>query len=458
MNTAGMTTGTDLHRLIDEALPVLQTGRPDDSWLANIREKGRADALTLALPNRKQEAWRYTPVGFLEQTRYRALTDGPFEALQLSDLDDLLLRGGTGPRLVFVNGYLAPRLSELSQNQRGIALSSLSGGLGPVRQALRSRMGDSSRHADVFTALNSALMTDGALIRVAGDCMAETPIEILHVTVNSEEPGICHPRHLIVVEEGGRAELIERYCSLGSGGVFTNAKIDVSLAASSTLQHQRLLEEGNDARHRSDLQVRLAEHSSYQLNQLALGGAWSRSDIKVTFDGEGASAELDGLMLARDGQLNDVHLDVRHEAPGCTSRETFKGILEGKGKVVFDGRILVAKDAQKTDARLSNDNLMLSRSAEVDSKPQLEIFADDVKCSHGTTVGELDADMVFYLRSRGIPEIRAVQMLCQGFAQEVIDRIPNDGLRARAGAMFEQRLAAPVRALAEAEEGVEHAG
>ena len=244
MSTAGMTTGTYLHRLIDEAFPVLRTGRPDDSWLADIREKGRADALTLPLPNRKQEAWRYTPVGFLEQTRYRALTDGPFDPLQLSDLDDLLLRGGSGPRLVFVNGYLAPRLSELSQNQRGIALSSLSGGLGPVRQALRSRMGDSSRHADVFMALNSALMTDGALIRVAGDCMADTPIEILHVTVSGEEPGICHPRHLVVIEEGARAEVIERYCSLGSGGVFTNAKIDVSLGAGSTLKHQRLLEEG----------------------------------------------------------------------------------------------------------------------------------------------------------------------------------------------------------------------
>jgi Fe-S cluster assembly protein SufD len=397
-------------------------------------------------------------VGFLEQTRYRALTDGPFNPLQLSDLDHLLLRGGSGPRLVFVNGYLAPRLSELSQNQRGIALSSLSGGLGPVRQALRSRMGASSKHADVFTALNSALMTDGALIRVAGDCMADTPIEILHVTVSGEEPGICHPRHLVVIEEGARAEVIERYCSLGSGGVFTNAKIDVSLGAGSTLKHQRLLEEGTDARHRSDLQVHLGEQSSYQLNQLALGGAWSRSDIQVVFDGEGASAELDGLMLARDGQLNDVHLDVRHEVPGCTSRETFKGILEGKGKVVFDGRILVAKDAQKTDARLSNDNLMLSRSAEVDSKPQLEIFADDVKCSHGTTVGELDADMVFYLRSRGIAEARAVQMLCQGFAQEVIDRIANDELRARAGAVLEQRLAVPARGPAKAAEGVEHAG
>ncbi len=440
MSATATTPGTDLHRLIDEALPVFKTSRADDSWLARIREQGRADALDLPLPDRKQEAWRYTPTGFLEQVRYRALTDGPFDALQLSDIDEMLLPRATGPRLVFVNGYLAPRLSELSHSRHAIALSSLSGGLGPVRQALRWRMGESVRHDNVFTALNSALMTDGALIRIAGQGRVESPIEILHLTVNTDDPGICHPRHLVIVEEGGRAEVIERYCSLGTGGVFTNAKIDVSLAANSVLEHQRLLEEGDEARHLSDLQVRLAERSSYALNQVALGCRWSRSDIKLVFEGEGASAELDGLLLARDGQLNDVHLDVRHEVPHCTSRQTFKGILDGRGKVVFDGRILVAQDAQKTDAHLSNDNLMLSRSAEVDSKPQLEIYADDVKCSHGTTVGELDRDAIFYLRARGISEAKAVQMLCRGFAQAIIDRIPNDSVRARAGRLLEKRL------------------
>ncbi len=378
---------------------------------------------------------------FLRRPAIGHWTDGPFDALQLSDIDDLLLAGNNGARLVFVNGYLAPRLSVLPQRQHAVALSSLSGGLGPVRQALRWRVGESVRHDSVFTALNSALMTDGALIRISSDCQDCAPIEILHISINGEEPGMCHPRHLVVIEEGARAELIERYCSLGDGGVFTNAKIDVSLAADSVLTHQRLLEEGDASKHLSDLEVRLAERSRYALNLLALGGGWSRSDVRVIFEGEGAVAELDGLMLAGDGQLHDIHLDVRHEVPNCTSRETFKGILEGKGKVVFDGRILVARDAQKTDARLSNDNLMLSRLAEVDTKPQLEIYADDVKCSHGTTVGELDADMLFYLRSRGIPRDRAVQLLCQGFAQEIIDRIGNEPLRSRAGWVLQRRLA-----------------
>lgn len=456
MSTNNM-AGTDLNKLIDEARPIFQSGGSDDSWLATIRDKGVADVRRLPLPDRKQEAWRYTPISFLGKTRYRALTDGPFDALQLSDIDDLLLPGHVGPRLVFVNGYLVPRLSELSQNQRAIALSSLSGGLGPVRQALRWRMGAAVQHDNVFTALNSALMTDGALVRIAGDGMVQSPIEILHLTVNMEEPGVCHPRHMVVVEEGASAELIERYCSLGSGGVFTNAKIDVSIAANGVLRHQRLFEEGSDNRHLSDLQVRLAENSRYQMNLLAMGGGWSRSDVRVTFDGEGASAELDGLMLAGDGQVNDVHLDVRHDVPNCTSRETFKGILEGKGKVVFDGRIRVAKDAQKTDARLSNDNLMLSRSAEVDSKPQLEIFADDVKCSHGTTVGELDSDMLFYLRSRGLSKARSVQMLCLGFARDITDRIQNEALRGWAGKVLEKRLSETDGQSAELAEGGGHA-
>ena len=442
MSEASMNDGTDLRRLIDEALPAVQASGPDDSWIAAIRQQGRADVLSLPMPSRRQEAWRYTPTGFLAQTRYRALTDGPFDALQLSDIDDLLLPGSSGPRLVFVNGYLAPRLSELSEHHHGIALSSLSGGLGPVKQALRWRMGKAARHDDVFSALNSALMTDGALIRIAGSCKAESPIEILHLTVNTDRPGICHPRHLIVIEEGGQAEVIERYCSLGPGDVFTNARIDVSLAENSVLRHQRLLEEESATRHLSKLQVRLAGHSRYALNQIGLGSGWSRSDIGVSLDGEGANAELDGLLLARDGQVNDVHLDVRHQVPHCSSREAFKGILDGSGKIVFDGRILVERDAQKTDAQLSNDNLLLSRSAEVDSKPQLEIYADDVKCSHGTTVGELDKDMIFYLRSRGISEDRAIQMLCRGFAQEIIERIPHRSLRARAGLLLERRLQA----------------
>jgi len=319
-------------------------------------------------------------------------------------------------------------------------VTNLTAEMGEVPEAVRTQLDAIAEHRHVFAALNSALMSDGALIHVARGVSSAPPIEILHISVGLDEPGIAHPRHLIVLEEGARAEVIERYCAMGDGSYFNNALIEVALGAGSELVHERVQEESPNAQHLSDLHVRLEAGSRYRLVQATLGGAWSRTDVRVTFEGEGAQAELDGLMLARDQQLNDVHLSVHHKVPHCTSHETFKGILDGKGRVVFDGHIVVARDAQKTDAVLANDNLMLSREAEVDAKPQLEIYADDVKCSHGTTVGELDANMLFYLRSRGISEVQAKQMLCQGFAEEILQKIDHPALRARASGLLAARL------------------
>ena len=266
------------------------------------------------------------------------------------------------------------------------------------------------------------------------------PIDILNISVGMEEPFIAHPRHLIVLGKDARAEVIERYCTTGNGTYFNNALIEIDLGTGSELKHERVQEESPNARHLSDLNVRLAARSRYRLTHASLGGAWARTDLRILFAGEDASAELNGLMLAGGLQLNDVHLDVQHRVPNCTSRENFKSILDGKGRVVFDGHILVAEGAQKTDAELTNDNLMLSRSAEVDTKPQLEIYADDVKCSHGTTVGELDGDMLFYLRSRGIPEPKAKEMLCLGFAEEVLATMDHAPLRARLSDLLTARL------------------
>ena len=433
-------TQHDLQGILHLGQKRMATGMPDTDWQSVTRQRGTAGVAAMARPDRKQEAWRYTPLGFLDQAEYQPIVEGPFDALQLSDIEDLMLAEPPAIRLVFVNGYLASGLCSMAKATSGVALSSLAGGLGEVPAALRQQLDAIAEHNHVFAALNSALMSDGALIHLAAGARLDGPIEILHVSVGLEQPGICHPRHLIVLEDGARAEVIERYCGLGDGTYFTNALIEVSLGSDSELLHQRMQEESVHAQHLSDLQVRLGARSRYQLTLAALGGAWSRNDVRVTFGGEGATAQLDGLMLAGDRQFNDVHLVVRHEVPNCTSRETFKGILDGSGRVVFDGHIVVSRDAQKTDAVLSNRNLMLARSAEVDTKPQLEIYADDVKCSHGTTVGELDPDMLFYLRSRGIPEHQAKQLLCQGFAQEVFDGMANPALRARAGKLLAARL------------------
>ena len=436
MNTA--TASSELTRLLHQGQQ-LQANAP--AWQKDLRAQGAAAVAGQPLPGRREESWRYTPLRFLEETDYRLFTEDGFAALQPEDIEGLLIDGLHGDRLVFVNGRLAPGLCRLGPASRDIVVTALGGGLGEVPAALRGQLGRVAAGQHVLAALNSALMTDGALVHVPAGVRTDKPLEILHVAVGLDEPLACHPRHLVVLEENAQAQIVERYCSLGDSTYFNNVGVEVALGKGSELLHARLQEESPNAQHLSDLQVRLDAHSRYRLVQPSLGGAWSRSDVRVTFAGEQAEAELDGLLLARDRQLNDVHLDVRHAVPGCTSRERFKGVLDGKGRVVFDGRILVAQDAQRTDAQLSNDNLMLSRSAEVDTKPQLEIFADDVKCSHGTTVGELDSTMLFYLQSRGIPRARAVQMLCQGFAQEVLDNLPGAPLQQHVAKILAQRLA-----------------
>jgi len=427
MNETG--AKVDLTQLLRRGQRLQRSGPQADDWLTTLRERGAASLLVLPLPGRKDEAWRYTPLSFLERTEYVPFSDQDFGALQLEDIEEMLLQGQPGDRLVFVNGRLAPALCVLSSKCRGMLISALGGGLGEVPAALQRQLGRVTGQHHVFSALNAALMTDGALIRVPAGVQLQAPIEILHVSVGREDPGIYHPRHLILLEEDAHAQVVERYCSLGSATYFNNAAIEVVLGAGSELEHARVQEESRNAQHLSDLQVRLHERSRYRLVQPSLGGAWSRTDVRVTFAGEQAQAELDGLLLARDRQLNDVHLDIRHEVPSCTSRETFKGILDGKGRVVFDGRILVSQDAQKTDARQANHTLLLSRQAEIDTKPELEIYADDVKCAHGATVGELDALQLHYLKSRGIPEMEARVMLTEAFVAELAEAIAREDLR-----------------------------
>jgi len=437
--TASATVKTDLHEVLRSGRQGLATSSSNREWLGPVRERGADQLDRLPFPHRKLEAWRYTSAAFLEKDAYSAVASGPFRALELSDIEDLLLAEATD-RLVFVNGYFSPALSKAGSADGSVTLSTLSGGLAELPELIKDRLDTIAEESHVFAALNRALMSDGAMVHIAAGAVVDRPIEILHVSVGRDEPGICHPRHLVVVEEGASAHVIERYASIGDAQYFNNAVVEVACAAGSNLVHERLQEESPAAQHLTDLHIRLGRGSRYAQVSAAMGAAWSRSDIRLTFDGEDAAAEFDGLMLAGDGQLNDVHLDIRHNAPSCTSRENFKGILDGKGRVVFDGRILVAQDAQLTDAQLSNHNLLLSRSAEVDTKPQLEIYADDVKCSHGTTVGELDHNMLFYLRSRGVPEAQAKQMLCQGFASDVVTGFAGDSLRQRAEALLERRL------------------
>ena len=412
----------------------------DPQWMKHLRGRAVKDFRSRGLPSAREENWRYTTLDFLGKHAFVPPTGDVAATMDVRSIDALGSEAAA-IRLVFVNGRFASRLSTTETARDGLVIQSVAACLENDPAMLEPHLaGAASAEADVFGAMNTALMEDGAFVRVAAGTRVPEPVEILHISTGGDRPGLVHPHHLVVLEAGAEATVIERYAALAEGLYFNNAVTTVDLGEGARLRHERLQEESPNGYHLSALRVRQAAGSAYHLATASLGGIWARTGVAVAFEGEGATAELDGLYLAGDRQLSDVHLDVRHQVPGCTSRETFRGILDGRGRAVFDGRVLVAKDAQKTDAQLANDNLVLSRNAEVDTKPQLEIYADDVRCSHGTTVGQLDDNMLFYLRSRGIDSDTARQMLCLGFAAGSLEAFSSTSLRERAEALLARRL------------------
>jgi len=413
---------TQFRDLVENATGGLPAARVE--WLARRRRAASERLQRARWPGRKDEAWRYTSLQPLREQKFRLADRRPSKALTAGEIESLFVGSGTSRRLVFVNGRFEAGFSDLADLPTGVRIGSLRHVLETEPELVEQYLGVVSGEGEdsPFTALNTALITDGALVIVPQGTLVETPLEILHLAVEDGAPLMVQPRNLVVLEAGARASLVERYQSLDRTAYFRNGVSEIALGEGARLAHDRLQEESPLAFHLAGLHIRLAARSEYQCASAALGAAWSRTEFHVRFAGEGASSRLDGLYFAGDRTLVDNHLDIEHAVPGCRSQENFRGILDGRGAAVFDGRVVVAKDAQKTDAHLANANLMLSRNAEVDTKPQLEIYADDVQCSHGTTVGQLDTEAVFYLRSRGIPLTEARKLLCLGFAGEVLAR------------------------------------
>ena len=408
------------------------------AWLDTTRSQARETLSQLALPNRKQERWRYTELDELYTHQYRAQT-APITALDESDIDSWIFSRQDSYRLVFVNGRCVPSMSNIEQIPHSIKLASLNAAFTTDTELVSSKLAQTPWFSpDVFTELNAALLKDGLFIHVPENVVLDKPVEVVYVNLSFEEEALVQPRSLIILEAGAQAKLVERYISTGESAYFFNGMTEIYLGQHARLQHYRLQQESINAHHLSRIAVRQEIASEYQGINLANGGAWSRTDIFTRFDGPHAVCELDGLYTVGEQQYTDFHLDVQHNVPQCRSRENFRGIIYGEGHAVFDGRILVAKDAQKSDAQLSNKNLLLSRNAEVDTKPQLEIYADDVKCSHGTTVGKLDPNQLFYLRSRGISEHEARNMLCLGFAEEILTQVDDVNIHAYMRAQIAQ--------------------
>jgi len=388
-----------------------------ESWLAPIRDKAGARAQVLNFPTAKQDDWRLTDLSPLFQHDFHPVDS--YASLTLADIDASLIPGSI--RLVFVDGCYASSLSDLKPAGDGVTVSSLVECSGDANvEANFARYADFDQ--DTFAALNTRFFEDGAFVHVAGE--TAVPIHILNVATKRETPSAIYPRCLVVMDANSRATVIEDYTGLNDGINFSNAVTEVVLGEAAQLQHVRVQREEKSAFHIGHCSVDAASGSVYTSTALAFGARVSRHDLHVTLRGEGAEATLNGLALIGGRQIADTHTRIDHASPHCTSHQLHKCIADGAAHAIFSGKIMVREGASGTDSAQSSRNLLLSGKAHIDTQPQLEIFNDDVSCKHGATIGQIDADALFFLKSRGFSEERARNLLTHAFAAEIIDKIP----------------------------------
>lgn len=405
----------------------------EPAWLAALRRDAIVAFSARGLPTTKDEAWRQTSVEPIARERFTEPAAGgnglPAERVQHAAFHD-----ASWDALVFVDGAFSTGLSSPPKAPEGVVAGSLAEALrGPEAAAVRGHLTrDPAPAGDrAFVALNTAFFRDGAYVRVPRDTVLPRPLHLVFVSTGRGGTTMVHPRNLLVAERGSEAHVIETYVGLGDGLHLTNAVTEILAEEGAVVDHAKVQRESPAAFHVATIAVRQGRGSSLTTASLSVGAALARNDIDVVFDGEGASATLNGLFLGTGSQHVDHHTTIDHAKPHCTSREFYKGILAGHARGVFYGKILVRPGAQKTDANQTNKNLLLSPHALVDSVPALDIRADDVKCSHGSTIGSLDKDAVFYLRTRGIDEPTARTILTRAFAGEVLDRLRVKPLRER---------------------------
>jgi Fe-S cluster assembly protein SufD len=394
---------------------------PGPAWLQAVREEARTRLGEIGFPTTREEEWRFTNMApLLRWPLHAAEPDGRRmgpEEVKPFRLD------GMGHCLVFVDGIFRRDLSVLP-GRSPLQAGSLRALLESDGRELETHL---ARHASFethyFTALNTAFFQDGALISVSAGAKIEEPVQLLYLAASGRPGAAVQARNLILVHNGAAVKVIESYASLSGAEHLTNAVTEVSLGAGARLEHCRLQNENERAFHVAAVQAEQGRDSHWLSHSIATGGRLARNQIQTRLNGEGAEAILNGLFLGRGEQLIDHHTVVDHVQPHCESHEFYHGILAGRAHGVFNGKIFVRPDAQKTNAKQTNRNLVLSENAVMDTKPQLEIFADDVKCTHGATVGQLNAEALFYLRARGIGAAHARSMLIRAFANDVVERL-----------------------------------
>jgi len=409
-------------------------------WLDRLRTTALDEFAQRGFPTKRDEEWKYTRVGAFEQQAFVVMPEShaAADANALVDrvVERLTFGNATAHVLVFHNGRYAPTSSSVGKLPAGVTLMSVAETLNTAPEALEPYLASEDR-VTAFGLLNAAFMADGAYLHLRRGTALELPVHLLFVSTNG---GASHARNVIVAEEGSRATVIEHYVGLDDASYFTNTVTRIFAAANADIAHHKLQQEGVGAFHIARIDALQQRDSRLESHAFSFGAALARNDITTAFAAPGCEATLNGLYLVDGQQHVDHHTRIDHRQPNGTSREHYRGVLGGRSHAVFNGKVIVQPGAQKTNAFQANHNLLLSRDAEIDTKPELEIYADDVKCNHGATVGQLDEAQLFYLRSRSIDETVARNLLVHAFAHDIIEGVRVTSLRTRLEQILLTRL------------------
>jgi Fe-S cluster assembly protein SufD len=432
-------SGSDEERVKSALAAFARADAGDPAWLRTIRESARAQAVRIGFPTTRQEEWKFTNMApVLQLPLHPAEKAG--STLTRADIARFTF-GLDCYRLVFVDGHFCAGLCSLPGAGNDLQLGNLPALLKIDSPDVEKHL---TRHAqsdvNFFTALNTAFFQDGAFVSIAAGKTADKPVHLLFIGA-SEQPGATAlPRSLIVAQRGAQVKVIESHVSLSDAARVTNAVTELALGPDAHVEHCKVQQESERAYHVATVQAVLAKDSRWTSHSIATGARIARNQVQALFDAEGAGAILNGLYLGHGEQLIDHHTVVDHAQPRCESHEFYHGILADRSHGVFNGKIFVRQDAQKTNAKQTNRNLLLSDNAQIDTKPQLEIYADDVKCTHGAAIGQLSDEAIFYLRARGIGAEHARRMLIQAFASDVVERIGIEPVRAQLEQMLVERF------------------
>lgn len=397
------------------------------SYIHEIRRAAMDRFAEVGFPTTRDEEWRFTNVAPITRIPFRlpgSFREDGFARDQITALAALLFGENPSNLMVFWDGVFIDSLSSRRSVPDGVVMGSLSTAIRTCPELVEPHLTRYAGFKDSpFTALNTAFLEDGAFIHLGRGRVVEDPIRMLFVSTAGGDPVVSHPRTLVVAGENSQATVVEAYGSLGSNTCFTNAVTEIAAHDGAVLDHYKVQQDSDRSFHVASLNAALSRSSQFSSHSFSLGGGLVRNDVRAMLNGEGIECTLNGLYLGTRQQVVDNHTSIDHAMPHCNSHEVYHGVLAGKATGVFNGKIFVRQDAQKTDAKQTNRTLLLSDDAVIDTKPQLEIFADDVRCTHGATVGHLDEDALFYLRTRGIPRAEAGNLLTYAFANEIVERV-----------------------------------